>query len=137
METVLRVFIADDSAPVRDRLAALISELRAVELVGQAENAGEAIEAIQRLQPDVVILDIRIAGGNGFHVLEGIKRRVAAPAVIMLAAFPYPQYREKCLEAGAECLFDKTTEFDRVAGALEQFHQNKVRERPALSGEGA
>jgi len=125
METLLKVFIADDSAPVRERLAALISELEMVQLIGKAENGHDAMEAVRKLRPDVVILDIRMPDGNGFQVLEGIKKNVAAPAVIMLTAFPYPQYRKKCLEAGAECFFDKTTEFDRVAEALEHLVQGK------------
>ena len=125
METLLKVFIADDSAPVRERLAALISELETVQLVGQAENGHDAMEAVRKLRPDVVILDIRMPGGNGFQVLEEIKKTVATTVVIMLTAFPYPQYRRKCLEAGAECFFDKTTEFDRVAEALEHLMQSK------------
>ena len=125
METLLKVFIADDSAPVRERLAALISELETVQLVGQAENGHDAMEAVRKLRPDVVILDIRMPEGNGFQVLEEIKKTVATTVVIMLTAFPYPQYRRKCLEAGAECFFDKTTEFDRVAEALEHLMQSK------------
>lgn len=115
----MKVLIADDSTLVRDRLATLISELKDVELVGQTSSAPETLEAIQRLRPDVVILDIRMPGGNGIFVLEKIKARKAAPLVIMLTAFPYPQYRKKCLEAGAEYFFDKTTEFDRVAEVLD------------------
>ncbi len=125
METLLKVFIADDSAPVRERLAALISDLETVQLVGQAENGHDAMEAVRKLRPDVVILDIRMPEGNGFQVLEEIKKNVATTVVIMLTAFPYPQYRRKCLEAGAECFFDKTTEFDRVAEALEHLMQTR------------
>ena len=64
---MLKVFITDDSVLVRERLVGLISELEAVELVGQAESAPEAIEAIPRLRPNVVILDIRLPGGNGIE----------------------------------------------------------------------
>jgi DNA-binding NarL/FixJ family response regulator len=118
----MKVLIADDSTLVRDRLATLISELKDVELVGQSGSALETLEAIQQLRPDVVILDIRMPDGNGILVLEKIKAREAAPAVIMLTAFPYPQYRKKCLEAGAEYFFDKTTEFDCVVEVLEQLN---------------
>jgi DNA-binding NarL/FixJ family response regulator len=117
---MLKVVIADDSALVRERLAALVSDLEDVELVGQAGNAIEAIEITQRLKPDVVILDIRMPGGNGIQVLEMIKANEAGPLVIMLTAFPYPQYRQKCLEAGAEYFFDKTTEFERVTQVVKQ-----------------
>jgi DNA-binding NarL/FixJ family response regulator len=118
---MLKVVIADDSALVRERLAVLVSDLENVELVGQASNAPEAIEIIQRLRPDVVILDIRMPGGNGIQVLEVIKaNNEVVPLIIMLTAFPYPQYRKKCLEAGAEYFFDKATEFERVAQVVKQ-----------------
>ena len=116
----MKVLIADDSALVRERLAALLCELEAVELVGQASNRRQTLEAIQRLRPDVVILDIHMPGGNGLQILETVKASESAPVVIMLTAFPYPQYRKKCLEAGAEYFFDKATEFDQVTEVLKQ-----------------
>jgi DNA-binding NarL/FixJ family response regulator len=118
--TILKVFIADDSSLVRERLAALVSDLKGVELVGQAGDAYEALEAIQRLRPDVVILDIRMPGGNGIQMLEAIKKGAAPPVVIMLAAFPYPQYHKKCLEMGADYFFDKSAEFERVVQVLKR-----------------
>ena len=117
---MLRVVIADDSPLVRERLGQLISTVGDVEVVGQAEDAHAALEAIQRLRPDVVILDIRMPGGDGLQVLERVKAGESPPVVIMLTAFPYPQYRKKSLEAGAEYFFDKTTEFDRITDVLEQ-----------------
>lgn len=116
----MQVFIADDSILVRERLADLISEIEGVELVGQAGNGHEALEAIQRLEPDVVILDIRMPGANGIQVLEAIKKYAKAPLVIMFTAFPYPQYRKRCLEAGADFFFDKNTEFEELVTVLEE-----------------
>ena len=133
---MLRVFIADDSDLVRERLATLISELEAVELVGQAEDAHEALEAIQRLEPDVAILDIRMPGGNGIQVLEAVKVSGSALVIIMLTAFPYPQYRKKCLEAGAEYFFDKTTEFEQVAKVLGELQADAAGESPLAPESG-
>lgn len=116
---MLNVFIADSSPLVRERLVELISAVGDVELVGQAENAQGTIQAIQRLRPDVAILDIRMAGGDGLRVLETVKAGESPPVVIVLAAFPYPQHRQKCLEAGAEYFLDKATEFDQIAKVLE------------------
>ena len=78
------------------------------------------VKKVPRLRPDVVILDIRMPGGNGLQALERIKASDSAPMVIMLTAFPYPQYRKKCLELGAEHFFDKSTEFEQVAQVLQQ-----------------
>jgi DNA-binding NarL/FixJ family response regulator len=115
----LKVLIADDSALLRERMAGLISEIKGVELAGQAGDAQEALESIRRLRPDVVILDIRMPKGNGIGVLVQIKDEPSPPIVIMFTAFPYPQYRRKCLEAGADYFFDKATEFERVTNLLE------------------
>jgi DNA-binding NarL/FixJ family response regulator len=119
-KNVLRVLIADDSALLRERLAALLSEVAGTDLVGQASDAQEALEAIERLKPDVVILDIRMPKGNGITALETLKANEDCPVIIMLTAFPYPQYRDKCIKAGADYFFDKATEFDLVVQALEQ-----------------
>ena len=122
----MRVLIADDSTLVRERLATLISEIEGVELVGQAGDGREALKALARLKPDAVILDIRMPGGNGIQVLEAIKRNLAdSPIIIMLTAFPYPQYRQKCLAAGADYFFDKSTEFEQVALVLEELRDKQ------------
>ena len=123
----LNVLIADDSALLRTRLVALISELEDINLVDQTENANETIEAIQHLQPDVVILDIRMPDGGGFQVLNALRTTQTEATVIVLTAFPYPQYRQKCLNLGARYFFDKTTELDQVVETLELL-QNKAQQ---------
>ena len=110
----LRAFIVDDSAVLRERLTTMFSELKNVEVIGEAESALQAKEAIPRLEPDVVILDIRMPGGNGIEVLKEIKKGRNPPVVIMLTNYPYPQYRKKCMDAGANFFFDKSTEFEKV-----------------------
>jgi DNA-binding NarL/FixJ family response regulator len=114
------VFIVDDSPVVRDRLLAMISELPNVEVVGQADVAFEAINSIRRLRPSVVVLDISMPGGSGMYVLETVKKDQPVPVVIMLTNFAHEQYRQKCLQLGADYFFDKSTEFDRVTQVLRE-----------------
>jgi len=123
----MKVFVADDSAMVRRRLVSLISEVEGVELVGQTGDASDALEAIRRLKPDVVILDIRMPGGNGIEALKAIKKEPGAPVVIMLTAFPYRQYHHKCLEAGADYFFDKVTQFDAIPQTLKRLQARAER----------
>ena len=113
-KTILRVFIVDDSAVIRERLETMLSELKGIEIIGQAKGSSEAEEAIPRVKPDVVILDIRMHGGNGIDVLKNIKKDKNPPLVMMLTNYPYPQYRKKCKDAGADFFFDKSTEFEKV-----------------------
>lgn len=116
----IRVFIADDSAVVRERLAAMITDFDEIEMAGQAADAPRAIKGIRKLEPDAVILDIRMPGGNGINVLQTIKKIRPATMVIILTNYPYPQYRKKCLENGADFFFDKSTEFEKVTEVLRQ-----------------
>lgn len=120
----MKVFIADDSAPVRQRLKTMLSELQGLEVIGQAEDAGEATKSILELKSDVVILDIRMPGGSGIDILRNIKRVAPGPRVIMLTNYPYPQYRKRCMEAGADFFFDKYSEFHRVTEVLKQMMQD-------------
>jgi len=108
------VFIVDDSKIVRDRLVTLLSDLKKIEVIGQAKSTRQAIVAIRKLKPDVVILDIRMPGGSGIDLIPNIKKDKFPPIVIMLTNYPYPQYRKKCLDAGADFFFDKSAEFEKV-----------------------
>ncbi len=116
----ITVFIVDDSAVVRDRLAQMISELPGVTVVGHADIAFEAIQEIRRLRPACVVLDISMPGGSGMYVLETVKRENPELTVIMLTNFAHDQYRQKCLQLGADHFFDKTTEFEKVLDILGQ-----------------
>ena len=92
-------------------------------MVGESGEVKEATDAILVQKPDVVLLDIHLFNGNGIDVLQRLKKEKPAPAVIILTNYPYPQYRQKCLEAGADFFFVKSTEFDQVVPALKQLIQ--------------
>jgi len=122
----ITVFIADDSLIVRERLVTILDELAGIEIVGQAGHVAEAISAIRKLKPDVVILDIRMPSGSGIDVLQNIKQDEPAPMVIILTNYPYPAYRQKCLQAGADFFLDKSTEFDQIPALFEQFKRGSA-----------
>jgi DNA-binding NarL/FixJ family response regulator len=114
------IYIADDSEEVRIRLSDLVCGLPGVSVVGHTGDARQAIADIQRLQPQVAILDIRLVNGNGIEVLEIVKLLRVPPLVIMLTAFPTLQYRRRCMSAGADYFFDKTNEFERIVDVLKR-----------------
>lgn len=127
LNPTITVFIADDSLVVREHLVTMLEELAGIEIVGQAENGVEAISSIRNLRPNVVILDIRMPGGDGIEVLENIKQDEGAPVVIMLTNYPYAGYRQKCLQAGADFFLDKSTEFDQIPELFERYKQDQIR----------
>jgi len=132
----LKVFISDDSAAVRERLVTMALDLPEIAVVGQAQAAPESLDAIRQTRPDVVILDIRMPGGNGLEVLREVKKMNPAPRVIMLTNYAYVQYRKKCEEAGADFFLDKSTEFDQIPLALEQVRQGLRAEAGLTAGSG-
>jgi DNA-binding NarL/FixJ family response regulator len=119
----IKVLIVDDSLVVRERLVAILDELAGIEIVGQAENVTEAIGAVRKLRPDVIILDIWMPGGSGIDVLRQIKQGGAGPMVIILTNYPFPEYRQRCLNAGANFFLDKSTEFDQIPKLFKEFRQ--------------
>ena len=84
-----------------------------------AEEPQQAIEVIRAAMPDLVILDIRLTGGSGIDVLKAIKKNNHSPTFIIYTNYPFPQYRKKCLDAGAEFFFDKSTESQQMIKTIE------------------
>ncbi len=120
---MMRILIADDSKIYRAYMIDLLSRVEGIEIVGQAEDSPSAVEATERLKPDVAILDIRMPGGDGILALETIKRNKLNPITIMFTNYPYPQYRKKCMDAGADYFFDKSTEFEKLVETLRELVQ--------------
>lgn len=114
----MNVVIVDDSPIVRARLITMLDDLQNIQIVGQAKSGEEALEIVSRLTPDAIILDIRMPGLNGVEVLERLKQSHPNMRIIMITNFPYQQYRERCLAAGADHFFDKSSEFDKIIGVF-------------------
>lgn len=121
----MNLFIVEDSEDVRERLTALLGDVANLHIVGHASDAPAAMEEFARLMashvcPDVVVLDIQLAEGNGIGVLRFIKTYAKATTVIMLTNYAYPQYQKRCMDEGADYFFDKSAEFMKVREVLEK-----------------
>lgn len=123
----LRVVIVDDSVVIRQRLVGLLEDVGGIQVVGIATDGHEGLDAILTLNPDVVILDIRMPGMSGIELMEDLRRRDVSPTIIVLTNFPYPAYRKRCQELGAEYFFDKSTEFPAAVEVLQGLVSNGVR----------
>jgi DNA-binding NarL/FixJ family response regulator len=129
----MKVFLVDDSLVIRQRLKRMLAEVQEVQVVGEAGEVQEAKDGILERKPDVVLLDIHLFNGSGIDVLQSLKKNKPAPAVIVLTNYPYPQYRQKCLDAGADFFFVKSTEFDQVVPALRQLIRQTRDERLSIT----
>ena len=126
---MLTVYIVDDSDVMRERLAELISDIVGIKLAGQSGNPFDALQSIKAQHPDIVILDIRLPGKSGIDVLKDIKKESPTPIVIMITNYPYRQYRQGCMAAGADYFFSKTDEFETIRETLSRIglhHQHKI-----------
>jgi DNA-binding NarL/FixJ family response regulator len=122
----MRILIVDDSKIVCKGLQQMLVNIADVEIVEQAHNAQDAITSIAESNPDVVILDIRLPGASGIDVLKDIREKKLPSRVIMLTNYPYPQYRKKCEELGADYFFDKVTEIEEIPTAIEALARNRL-----------
>ena len=116
----MKIFIADDSDLIRERLAEMLSDLPDIEIIGQAQETPEAIALIKKAKPDVAILDIRMPGMSGVEVLEIVKKDNPGLAVIMLTNYPAPQYKKRCLDLGADYFFDNSNDFEKIPDVLQK-----------------
>ncbi|WP_308188924.1 response regulator transcription factor [Streptacidiphilus sp. ASG 303] len=104
MGQTIRVVLADDQEMVRDGLGALLSSAPDIELVGEAGDGLQAVEAAARLRPDVVVMDIRMPGMDGLTAtgrIIGDQTDPGAPRILILTTFDLDEYVYEALALGA------------------------------------
>jgi two-component system LytT family response regulator len=111
----LRVFIADDEPLALDRLTALIQEQPGVEIAGVARHGAAALEAIVQLQPDVVLLDVRMPGQSGMSVARALGRSPRTQVIFVTA---HPQFAVEAFEVNAADYLLKPVDPARLSTAL-------------------
>ena len=116
----MRVFITDDSKVVVERLLDLLKDVSGVEVVGEAGNVPDAVSSIKKTNPDAVILDLQMPGGSGLDVLRAIRPSHPRLQVLVCTNYPYPQYRDECLAAGANYFLDKSADFAKIPAIFRQ-----------------
>jgi DNA-binding NarL/FixJ family response regulator len=113
----LKVFLADDSTLICDRVAAMLASA-GMDVVGRGDTPQSCFDGILASHPDVVVLDVQLDGGAGLEVLQTV--RLAAPGIafVVFSNHSAPAYRRRYLSQGALQFIDKSTEFDQLADAV-------------------
>lgn len=99
--TKTRILLVDDHDIVRLGLMTLLNDQPDMEVVGEASTAGEAVRAAEDLQPDVVLMDIRLPGEGGIEAAGQVTRRVPNSRVVMLTSFADDELVVRAIRAGA------------------------------------
>ncbi|MES1195423.1 MAG: LytTR family DNA-binding domain-containing protein [Steroidobacter sp.] len=112
----MRILVVDDEWPARERIKQLLNELEDCEVVGEAANGQQALQLSQQLQPDVVLLDVRMPGLSGIEVAQHFNSLDAPPAVVFATA--YDEYAVDAFEAEAIGYLLKPVRKEKLARAL-------------------
>jgi|KBSMisStandDraft_5_1062788.scaffolds.fasta_scaffold09841_8 DNA-binding NarL/FixJ family response regulator len=124
----LTVFIADDSPPVAEMLKELLTDPGRVEVIGVAETETAAIESIERLRPDVVVLDLQLKTGSGTDVIRAVRanEQLADIRLLVTTNHASPELKAGCLELGADDYFDKLKELGALARRVRELADRKA-----------
>lgn len=137
----MRVLLADDHAVLRAGLRALLSTQPDIEVVGEASNGEEAVRAAQELKPDIVLMDITMAGPDGLDAIREIREALPATRVLALTMHDNIGYLRQVLEAGGSGYVLKKAADAELLSALHAVQQggtylHSSHARALLSPEG-
>ena len=118
MKPQVRVVIVDDDPLVRGALTMMLDGVDGIAVVGEAADGAQAVTAVDRHSPDVVLMDIRMPGVSGITATERIRARPHPPDVVMLTTFDSDDNVVRALRAGASGLLLKDTPPSRLAQAV-------------------
>jgi len=122
----LVTILVEDSQAIRDSLLAAMAELTDVEVVATAETAVDATSALETFGDrwELAVVDLFLRQGSGLAVLRACQERPAYRHVLVLSNYVTPEIRRRCLELGADAVFDKSTELDAFFEACNTYARN-------------
>ncbi len=129
----IRVLLVDDHMVVRSGLSTVLSVYDDLKLVGQAGDGDEAVRLCERLQPDVILMDLLMPKMDGVTAIKAIKTRWPQIQIIALTSFKEKEYVEGALKAGANGYLLKDVSAEELVNAI----RRAVAGQPSLSPEAA
>ena len=117
---VTRVLLVDDESLVRRILQQILASYPDMELVGEAATGYEAIAAVERLQPDIVVMDIRMPGLDGIAAAREIRAKYPHVKVIGLSEYAYGYNTDAMEKAGAAGVYHKSSALEELYPAIKK-----------------
>jgi DNA-binding NarL/FixJ family response regulator len=118
MTTDIRVLLVDDHDLVRGGLSAILDSAPGIAVVGQADNGPSGLALARELQPDIVLMDVEMPGGDGLTATRGVLAACPDTRVIILTMFDLDEYVFHALRAGASGFLLKTTPPGKLVDAV-------------------
>src|SRR3954454_24607419 len=128
----LKAVLVDDEQLARDELGYILEQIGGVEVLGQAGNGVEALTTIERLQPDVVFLDVQMPGLTGFEVARRLVGARAPAQIVFVTA--YDQHAIEAFEVNAVDYLLKPVDQTRLELAVDRARRRVASDRPAKTG---
>ena len=109
----MNVFVVEDFPAIRRMIVSRLGEIERVDVVGEAEGEADALTLIRKSEPDVVLLDLSLAGGgSGLKVLKELRRGGFSSKVFVVST--ESAGAQACVQAGADGFYDKASELERL-----------------------
>jgi len=115
---VIRTLIVDDDASFRRRVKEFLTSEPDIEVIGEAADGQEAFLKTRELQPDLVLMDVRMPGVNGVDVTRQLKDEMPELSVIILTIFDMQEYREAAMASGASGYVVKKSLIEELVPAI-------------------
>lgn len=130
---MIKIMIVDDQALIRDGLKMILSLCEDIEVIGEAVNGKDAIEALIMNRPDIILMDIRMPIMNGVEATKVIKERYPAIKIIILTTFDEDQYIFEGLKNGADGYILKDVKSDEIIRAIKEVYKGNVLLQPEVA----
>ncbi|PTX59094.1 LuxR family two component transcriptional regulator [Melghirimyces profundicolus] len=130
----IRILLVDDHPMVRKGLRLFLKTKEDMEIVGEASNGKEAVEEMERLQPDVVLMDLVMPEMDGVEATRKMKEAHPGVKVVVLTSFSDQDHVLPAIRAGAEGYQLKEIEADELAETIRAAHQGQTHLHPRAAG---
>lgn len=130
---MIKVFLADDHVLIREGIKNILANEYDIKIIGETANPLEVVELVQKLKPNVIVLDLSMPGKSGLDVLKELKTFVPETKILIMTMMPEDQFAKRTLKAGASGYLTKDGATDELVTAIRRIFSGKKYISPSLA----